>query len=46
MIGRKEELRLELIELDVKIEELQEQRDRLEDEYYSMEGESTYGGTS
>jgi len=40
---RKEELRQELIDLDVQIEELQVRRDQLEDEYYSMEGESTYG---
>ena len=46
MIGRKEELRLKLIELDVKIEELQVLRDKLEDEYYEMEGESTYGGSA
>jgi predicted nuclease with TOPRIM domain len=40
---RKEELRQELIDLDVQIEELQVRRDQLEDEYYSMESESTYG---
>ena len=40
---RKEELRQELIDIDVQIEELQVRRDQLEDEYYSMEGESTYG---
>ena len=39
---RKEELRQELIDLDVQIEQLQVERDKLEDEYYSMEGESTY----
>jgi len=37
---RKEELRQELIDIDVQIEELQVRRDQLEDEYYSMEGES------
>ena len=30
------------IDLDVQIEQLQVERDKLEDEYYSMEGESTY----
>lgn len=39
---RKEEMRLRLIDIDVKIEELQVERDKLEDEYYSMNGESTY----
>lgn len=39
---RKEEMRLRLIDIDVQIEELQVERDKLEDEYYSMNGESTY----
>ena len=39
---RKEEMRQKLIDIDVQIEELQVERDKLEDEYYSMEGESTY----
>jgi hypothetical protein len=37
MTGRKEELRQALIELDVAIEELERQRNKLEDEYYSIE---------
>jgi len=40
--NQKEELRQRLIDLDVQIEQLQVERDKLEDEYYSMEGESTY----
>ena len=39
---RKEEMRLRLIDIDVEIEELQEQRKALEDQYYSMEGEVSY----
>ena len=39
---KKEALRQKLIDLDVEIEELQEQRKALEDQYYSMEGEASY----
>jgi hypothetical protein len=44
MSNKKEELRQKLIELDIKIEELHVLRDELENEYYEMEGEATYGG--
>lgn len=37
MIDKKEELRHALIELDVRIEELERERNKLEDEYYSLE---------
>ena len=37
MSDKKEELRQALIELDVRIEELERERNKLEDEYYSME---------
>jgi hypothetical protein len=37
MIDKKEELRQALIELDVRIEELERERNKLEDEYYSLE---------
>lgn len=40
--NQKEAMRQRLIDLDVQIEQLQVERDNLEDEYYSMEGESTY----
>jgi hypothetical protein len=40
--NQKEATRQRLIDLDVQIEQLQVERDKLEDEYYSMEGESTY----
>ena len=42
MSNKKEKLRQELIKLDVEIEELEAKRNKLEDEYYSMEGEETY----
>jgi len=42
MSNKKEKLRQELIKLDVEIEELEAKRNKLEDEYYSMEGEATY----
>jgi hypothetical protein len=40
MIDKKEELRQALIELDVRIEELERERNKLEDEYYSLEEET------
>ena len=42
MSNEKEKLRQELIELDVKIQELEAKRDELEDKYYSMKGDATY----
>lgn len=41
-MNKAEELRQKLIEIDVMIEELSSQRDKLEDEYYNLEEEATY----
>lgn len=41
-MNKAEELRQKLIEVDVAIEELQEKKRILEDQYYACEEEATY----